>query len=978
MQVFVRQILLILFLGLLFTRPISFVKASDYISISDTLSSDLIKVDSLSIVQLVSLKDHWVNVTEKSKYGYISLQQILKGEAGVFVVEQTSEPGVPQQMFIRGLNRPITHSRETYNQQPLIILDGVPLIGEHPFSYDIQSYDIERIGPENNLLMNLNLDNIESIQIHKDVAALAIFGPLGANGVIELKTKPNVNNNIKRIGINSRVGLSLRPKVMTINADYENRFRKQFYDKYTTNGKYNSDDIFPVYLSDSLNAQYYGVSNWTDSYYNNAAVYEGNVNISGGGQRANFQFAIGGTKNDGIADATSLAKYHSMFKLSLSPLKWLHFDTYINASRYDRNRNRNLRNRIGLMSYFPDLSTPLSPDKSIYNSYLNELNKNIDNNFSNIVEGYLGLRMDLNKFRYTSKLMIDFNEGYRDVFYPRGVMEGNSFASNYYGYNQRLIVNNSIQYADKINDELQLIVEAGSNLQWDLNKYNYAYAYKGVNDFIKLNLLNSDPNSSNYLSSSSFPRELMYKFIDRTRHNLVSNYLNASVINNNKFTANVILRYDGSSNAQPTSRWFFSRAASLKYNVIEQEQSFLKGFDIQIAGGRLGLLNQFDNYSQGPNYSAQVGYTGNKILGSYNAIAPLVRPYEFGWVGYDLPWAYVDQVDVNFDFRLKPLHTMLSLNYYLKDAKNQIFGVPGGSEYGYNTSLLSGMSVRNQGLEVLLQTTPISNFLFNYNTSLSVNYNKNRLLKLPNNLSEVIVGERKFEVGKAIDQFWIYDNIGIYNSDSEVPVVGGKTMSFKGIEMKGGDPIWRDYNNDNSIDDKDRILAGNVLPRVLGNWNNNFQMKNWELNVNFYYNIGRDIINSEMSNRFNFIKNEGAKDLNAIKEIFFWEKRGDYSQYPIYNPWSSVDAYKESQSIFLEDGSFIKLREVSLSYDLSNLSFLQSKKINKLTVFASANNLFTLTKYSGRDPELVDYTGYDGGYTMMYPRTFSLGFKMGL
>jgi len=979
MQIFIRLNLIWIFYGLFVALPISTISASIIIiNPIDTAENSNLQSDTTSSIKSISLKVNSVNVSQKSKYGYLSLQQILKGESGVFVTESTSEPGVPQQMYIRGVNKPITHSRESYNQQPLVVLDGVPLIGEHPFSYDIQSYDIERIGSENNLLMNLNLDNVESIKIHKDIAALTIFGPLGANGVIEITTNPNVNNNVKRIGINSRAGINVRPRVLTINSDYENKFRKQFYDKYTSNGKYNNDDIFPVYLSDSLNAQYYGVSDWSDSYYGHAATYDANVNISGGGKRANFQFAIGGAKNDGIADATSLAKYHSLFKLSLAPVKWMYFDAYINASRYDRSRNRNLRNRIGLMSYFPDLNTPLSPDKTIYNSYLSELDKNIDNNFSNIVEGYLGLNLDLNKFKYTSKFIVDFNEGYRDVFYPRTVMEGNSFASNYYGYNQRLFVNNAIYYADNIGANWLINLELGNNLQWDLSKYNYAYAYKGVNDFIKLNLLDSDPNSSNYLSSSSFPRELMYKFIDRTRHNLISSYLNASFLNSNKFTGNVIMRYDGSSNAQPTSRWFFSRAASVKYNVLQQEKSLLEQLDVQISGGRLGLINQFDNYSQGPNYTAQVGYTGNKILGSYNAIAPLARPYDFGWVGYDLPWAYVDQVDVNLDLKLKPLHTMLSINYYLKDAKEQIFGVPGGNEYGYSTNLLSGMSVRNQGVEVMLNMIPISRDNFSYQLSLSMNYNRNRLLKLPNGLKEIVVGERKFEVGKAIDQFWIFDNKGIYRSDSEVPVINGSTMSFKGIDMKGGDPIWVDYNNDNTIDDRDRILSGNVLPRILGNWNNNIKLKNWEVNFNLYYNIGREIINREMSNRFNFIKNEGAKDLNAIKEIFFWEKRGDYSTYPIYNPWSSVDAYKESQSIFLENGSFLKLREVSLSYDLSKLSFIQSKKINKLTVFATANNVYSLTKYSGRDPELVDYTGYDGGYSMVYPRTYSLGFKMGL
>lgn len=935
-------------------------------------------IDTTKHIDVISLKDQKVDVSQKSKYGYSSLQQVLKGEVGVYVSEATSEPGIPLQMFIRGVNSPIINSRDYYNQQPLIVLDGIPLIGEHPFSYDIQSYDIERIGPENNLLMNLNLDNIESIQVLKDIVDLSFYGPMGANGVIDIKTRANVNNNVRRININSYAGMSLRPQVTTINGDFENKFRKQFYDKYTANGKYNNDDIFPVYLSDSLNSQYFGASDWSDSYYRNGLLYNANVNLSGGGKRANFQFAIGGAKNEGIADLTSLSKYHSMFSLSLAPLKWLNFDIYINASRYDRARNRNLRNRIGLMSYFPDLGTPLSPNRAIYDAYLTELDKSIDDNFTNIVDGYLGLKIDLKKFTYTSRFSVDFNEGYRDIFYPRTVMEGNSFASNYYGYNQRLLIKNALYYTDKLNDNWGIRFDLGNDLQWDLSKYNYAYAYKGINDYIKLNLLHSDPTTTNYLTSSSFPRELMYKFIDRTRHNLVSTYLSASIFDTDKFTGNLVIRSDGSSNAQPTARWFISTAGSLKYNVLKNSESLLQKLDFKIGAGRLGLINQFDNYSQGPNYTAQVGYTGNQILGSYNGIAPLTRPYSNGWIGYDLPWAYIDQFDLNADLSLKPLQSNISISYYLRDTKNQIIGVPGGNEYGYSIELMSGMDVRNQGIELFLNTSPIRKKDFKYDLSLGLNYNHNKLLALPNNFNSVVIGERKLEVGKSIHQFWIYDNVGIYASDSEVPVANGEVMKFKGIDMKGGDPKWVDKNGDNNIDNDDRVLKGNIFPALVGNFNNHFQYKNWEMNLNFYYNLGRNIINREMSNRFNFINNEGVKDLNAIKEISFWEKRGDYSMYEIYNPWSSVNAYQENQSIFVENGSFFKLREVSLSYDLAQINYFKTKKINKMTVFLTASNVWTLSKYSGRDPELVDFSGYDGGYSLVFPRTFTVGFKMGL
>ncbi|HYH56692.1 MAG TPA: SusC/RagA family TonB-linked outer membrane protein, partial [Anseongella sp.] len=129
---------------------------------------------------------------------------------------------------------------------------------------------------------------------------------------------------------------------------------------------------------------------------------------------------------------------------------------------------------------------------------------------------------------------------------------------------------------------------------------------------------------------------------------------------------------------------------------------------------------------------------------------------------------------------------------------------------------------------------------------------------------------------------------------------------------------------------------------------------------------------------FDFINREGAGDITSVKEITYWEKRGDYSNYPLYNPWSAVIPYRADQDLFLEDGSFLKLRAVSLGYDLTR--WLRSKGANasRFYVYGSVNNVFTISPYSGRDPELVNYTGYDTGYGLPIPRTYTLGIKMNL
>src|SRR3546814_20417714 len=127
-------------------------------------------------------------------------------------------------------------------------------------------------------------------------------------------------------------------------------------------------------------------------------------------------------------------------------------------------------------------------------------------------------------------------------------------------------------------------------------------------------------------------------------------------------------------------------------------------------------------------------------------------------------------------------------------------------------------------------------------------------------------------------------------------------MKYNGITMKAGDPRWKDINGDNQVNDQDKVLQGNILPKISGGMHNQFRYQNWTLNVDLYFNLGREILNREMANRFDFINRESGNNINSVKEITYWEKRGDYSNYPLYNPWSSVMPYRAEQDLFLEDG----------------------------------------------------------------------------
>ncbi|GGC21685.1 SusC/RagA family TonB-linked outer membrane protein [Parapedobacter defluvii] len=954
----------------------------------DSLVNDTTLVKELTISRVDSIFTD-VNVRSMStapdeiaRFPAVSLQQYLKDQAaGLYVQENTGEPGSVQQMYIRGLPMPILSHKEIYQSQPLVVVDGIPLIGEHPFAFDIQQYQFSRIGPATNLLSNIDMNNIASVTVLKDLASIALYGPMGANGVIAITTKQPTTQ--RKISFNVYAGVAQRPTVTTINGAYENAFRKQFYDRYTATGRYSADDSYPLYLSDSLNTSYYGPSNWTDSYYQTGLLYSANADISGGSDRANFRFAAGHLRNQGVADETGLKRYSALFNINMKPMKWLLFSAMISGNRVQRDRNRSLRDRFATASYIPDPSSPLSPNDEIYRQYLTQFDNSFDNNATNIVEGHAKLVFDFNRVKIASRVAVDYNEGYRDLFYPRTLMEENSFASNYYGYNQRLIFDNHVTYDVNIGGKHTLFVEGGGVLQWDAFKYNYAYAYKGINDFIKINLLESDPNNGNYLNPTAFPRELVFKFLDYTKQNIVSFYGRGSYNFDNRYTVSLLLRSDASSNAQPTSRWLFTPVLSLGWNIrndLLTESSVFSTFNLRASGGRMGRLNAFDNFSQGPSYSTQVGYTGNLITPGYNGMGVLTRPYDFGWSGYGIPWSYTDQLNIGLDLGLADERVQVNLDWYTKYDRNQLLGIPSYAEFGYRQSYEAGMEVNNTGVEMLVQIEAFRGGAgkFSWTPSLNINYNQNKLTALPGGRNELIIDNRLFRVGERVDRFWLLQNDGIFLSDAEIPTVDGQPLRYNGIPLRAGDPRWVDTNGDNTIDNNDRVLMGSIFPKVSGGFMNQFRYGKWTLDANFYFNLGRNVLNADMANRFDFINREGTVEINSVKEITFWEKHGDYNRYPIYNPWSNVIPYRAEQDLFLENGSFLKLRTLSLGYDLTELLSKRAGTIERFFIYCTGNNLFTLTPYSGRDPELVDFMGRDTGYGLPIPRTYTLGIRMNL
>ncbi|KKX48151.1 hypothetical protein [Sphingobacterium sp. IITKGP-BTPF85] len=236
---------------------------------------------------------------------------------------------------------------------------------------------------------------------------------------------------------------------------------------------------------------------------------------------------------------------------------------------------------------------------------------------------------------------------------------------------------------------------------------------------------------------------------------------------------------------------------------------------MNISGGWGRTVRTFldDRYAAGPQYRSESGWFEEPTIPGYGPVMGINRPYESGFIGYGIKMPVAERTNLTLDGTFLNNRLNAAISAYNRNDKDQLIGVPVAQETGYSVNYKTGLEVNNKGLELMLNGAVVENKNgFNWNSAINVNYNKNKVTALPDGHQELIIGDNKLEVGKSVGSYWVYSNTGIYNTDADVPV----DLTFNGIPVKGGDPIWKDYNNDNRVDNKDKVLTGDRIPSFVG------------------------------------------------------------------------------------------------------------------------------------------------------------------
>ena len=955
-------------------------------TINVSLAEEQLSIDAAEVVSIgygtVSRRDltgsvSKVDMGDIMKTPVTNFDQALTGRiAGVVVSTSDGALGAEANITIRG-NNSLTQS-----SAPLYIIDGFP--------------------SESSMATSLNSADIESIDILKDASATAIYGARGANGVIVITTKQGVEGKPKINFSASWTGSKIANKIDLMDG-YE--FVEFQTDRY---GVYNGTN---PYLDEGYTLEDYKDAvwlDWQDEVYRPALTQNYNISLSGGskemGNRYNISFSA--LDQDGIIVKSNFQRYQGKINFIQKIGKKIELNVLANYSRSVTNGvtptdAQQSSSASGWLIYSLWGYRPVKPLKngSIEN-YMDELvdedvnsaddyrfnpAKTVRNEYRKTIVDYLNANASLS-WTIIDDLVLKVSGGYTMNKRRREEFNGSQTYTGYAGSPSGKGINGAIYWTDQItwlnentltwtkhvrrNHHLNLL--AGVTFQGQNMDYKGVRAEQLSTEALGLNGL----NTGEYQNVTPYERDwTLMSGLFRLNYNYkYKYYLTAS------------FRADGSSKFPADNRWGYFPSAGLSWNFNREEalknSRWLKNGKLRLSWGLTGnnrTTTPYDYYAQittvpGDSQSYDYVFNGQVVSGYFpNNMSNEKLKWETTeqWnVGLDLSFFENDRIRVTAD-------------WYLKNTYDLLLQATMPASSGYTSAMMNIGSMRNSGWEFSLETLNINHKNFQWNTTFNIAFNRNKVTALTQNqysLFSAVNWDQRFnsqypyitQVGKPSGLMYGYIYEGTYKSDDfangsllkpGIPYSAATGRS----NVKPGDPKYKDINGDGVIDDNDRTVIGCGQPIHTGGFGNSFYFYGFDVNIFFSWSFGNDILNA---NRLIF-ENGNIANLNQLAS---YTDRYD----SVMNPDSDMPAIGANDmfvysSRVVEDGSFLKLRNVSVGYTLPR-NVLRKMHFDTMRVYVSADNVWTWTKYSGPDPEVstrnsVLTPGFDWS---AYPRSIGV------
>jgi len=895
-----------------------------------------------------------VTSKEMDKTINTTIEQAIQGRAaGVYVTQNSGQPGGGISVTIRGI------SSINGNTEPLYVIDGVQIQGGGDAS-------------SSNPLAGLNPSDVDNIQILQGPSATAIYGSRGTNGVILITTKRGKAGD-PRLNYGFQYNIQTPPKrLQVMNLPQYAEMEKEY--KAIAGGNVPGELLDPSILGPG--------TDWQKELFNNAAMQKHELSLSGGNENTTYYLSGEYLNQDGVAVGSGFDRYSFRINLDNKPRKWIDLNANLSFNQTNESLTTSqqslISNALQLSPEVPvknidgtwgggDLSNPahqFAPVNPVAISTLTT-NKNKRRQFLGGLTATFNLAKGLD-FKTSFNTDIGYgNSTYYQPTYSIGwainataSLQNGTTQNSYWNWNQLLEYTG---HFGKHNIGGMISHEAQGSM-WK-NVYATRTGFL-TNDIFDLNA--GDPTTaSNSGGSGDWGME---SYLARINYNYDNRYLLTGTI-----------RRDGSVNFGPENRWGTFPSVSAAWR-ISQEKFFNVPFISEL---KLRL---------------ETGITGNQGGGNSAIYSPLsagATPWGTGFLPSVYPnpklqWEQTQTDNVGVNLGILNNKITVEGDYYVKNTDNLIMpaGLPaymGTNGTGaVSAPTVNAGSLQTKGWSFTINSNNINTRNFKWQTNLNLSHFKTVIESLNSDkaffqrqdwwLNQADPWTQRSSIGNAPWLFRGYVEEGIFTSVDEinksaVPVDNNgtryPTSPTNGIWL--GDVKFKDLNNDGKIDVNDMTNIGNPWPKLFGGFTNTFSYKNFDLSVLITGTYGNDIYNfiawqNSNPNNINLGRNMMIKALNYAKVTV--DKDGNpvlaNPQTDVARIISGVDVngnYARQTSKWVEDGSYIRLKNVSLSYNLPASLLSRQKLIRGIRATVGAQNLATVTNYSGMDPEVGSYVG---------------------
>ena len=826
-----------------------------------------------------------------------TVENMLNGKvSGVYVAPGSGQPGSNGAVQIRGR---ATLSGST---SPLWVIDGV-IVGEDPGV--------------------LNPSDIENMTILKDAASTAIYGSQGANGVIIVTTKMGKSEKMK---INASVKLGV--STMT-NGKMEVMNGAELYDYYASFP--NQEDIkFSRWNPELRNANF----DWGELASQAGFTQDYNISLSGGNEKMSSYFSLGYYSEEGTVKGYKYDRYSFRYRSNYKPFSWLTIKPNISGSM--KNTDDSQYDYTAKYTMFPwdspyDEDGNLVPDR--YSGWVDSSDLNYLNSIS------YGNHTARKTYEFSGNFDFDIK-----------ITDWLTFTSvnNYRwtGYFQSTYTDPRTDSASGVQGRVE--EEQTNNIQRYTNQYltfNKIFGKHSVQALLAYEFMDTSAKVINakgtgivsgfeVLDATATPEEVGGNLTEWAKQSV---FAKANYTYDNRYLAEVSLRRDGASNFGDDKKYgnFFSISAG--WNINREKWFKADWVDVLKLRASYGSVGNIP-YSKYPQYGLY------SVSSNYNGI-PAILISQVG--NKDLTWEQTYTAGVGIDANFFNNRLRFVFDYYNKYTSNILYQVPVSGLTGITSRWQNVGEMRNSGIEITIGGDIIRTKDWLWSLDLNMGYNKNKLEKLygddpnmmiigggGNDTSIAGAAEKVLKVGYSTDRYYLRE--------------------WAGVDPKNGAPLW--YKNDGSgettsnYSEAKQVMTEATSPKLFGGFNTSLTWKNIDLNASFGFSLGGKIYNYS---RQEYDSDGAYTDRNQMKLIdgwSRWEKEGDIATHPAASYGNKSNSNKASTR-YLEDGDYLKLRSLSIGYNLN----LSKYYIQNMRIYFTAENVFTLTGFSGIDPEVPAY-----------------------